>query len=131
MTLDELKARYGVFASTDRRPRLFEKLSSLLNDARAVGFVKHVIVDGSFISSEPNPGDIDLIIAIDPGILDTPESWSARDQNMLSADRLRKKYAFDVWVAPEGSATYVKYHEWFQNVKYSDAKKGVVRLSLS
>jgi hypothetical protein len=130
MTLAQVKTVFGAFSRSDRRPQLFAKLEELIGHAQAVGFVRYLIVDGSFVTAEPEPGDIDLIVAIDPAILSqTP--WIPRDYNMLSSKRLRKKYPFDVLVAPEGSEVFDEYLDLFRKVKYQPGKfKGVVKVGI-
>jgi hypothetical protein len=54
-TLDELRQRFGVFQTTDRRPKLFDKLQQLVQEAWATGFVAEIIVDGSFVTAKPDP----------------------------------------------------------------------------
>ena len=39
-TLEEIKARFGSFQTTDRRPQLFAKLEAFLAEARAARMVQ-------------------------------------------------------------------------------------------
>jgi hypothetical protein len=128
MSLADVKARFGSFTSTDQRPRLYDKLEELVEAASAVDFVRFLIVNGSFVTAKPDPGDIDLIVAIDPAVLGR-SSLTARDYNLLSSKRLRHSFPFDVFVAPEGSGAYREYLDLFSKVKgVPGARKGVVRL---
>ena len=130
MTLDEVKALFGRFQQTDRRPTLFAKLQALVADLQALNFVPHLIVDGSFVTSAPLPGDIDLLLAIDPKILEKPE-WAPVEYNVLSSSRLRRRYGVDVLVAPIGGKAYAQYVALFSRVKGSPGKqKGLVRILL-
>src|SRR5579864_7756641 len=63
-TENEIYQRFGRFSSSDRRPQLFGKLQDYLNDARISGLFSAIIIDGSFITSKPEPGDIDLIAVL-------------------------------------------------------------------
>ena len=62
----------------------------LVLEAKAVGFVRFFIINCSFVTSKPIPGDIDLIIVVEPGILDQRE-WAPREYNLLSRNRLRRE----------------------------------------
>src|SRR5882672_6336055 len=63
-SFEELKSRFGSFEQTDCRPLLFAKLEAFIVAARAAGFVRTVVVDGSFVTAKPSPNDIDLIIVV-------------------------------------------------------------------
>src|SRR5262245_4370530 len=63
-SVDEIKDRFAQFQGSDRRFRLFEKLESFMNDARATGFVAELIVDGSFVTAKPAPSDVDLVVVL-------------------------------------------------------------------
>jgi len=129
-SLDEIRALFGQFQETDRRPRLFERLEGLVRQLRPHEFVLHLIINGSFVTSKPDPEDIDLIVAIDPAILDK-EEWAPVEYNALSSRRLRRQYQFDVFVAPDGGDAYARYVEVFSGVKDSPTdEKGLVRLHL-
>ena len=129
-SLEDIRAVFGQFQETDRRPRLFERLEQLVAQLRPLGFIRHVIVNGSFVTSEPGPEDIDLILAINPEILDKPD-WTPAEYNALSSRRLRRQYKFDVFVAPVNSNAYSQYISLFSRIKGNPGgQKGLVRLQL-
>lgn len=128
LTLPDVKRMFGTFMSSDRRPRLFEKLEQLVELARRVSFVRYLIINGSFVTSVSEPGDIDLILVIDAAIL-TAASWSPMEYSLLSSKRIRRNYPFDVLVAPETSQAFAEYLDLFARVKNQPGKtKGVVKL---
>ena len=130
MSLEEVGKRFGSFSSTDRRPTLFKKLQQFVEQARQARFVRFLIVNGSFISSKADPGDVDIIVVIDPAALDSGDLPPCQ-YNVLSSRRIRKAYSFDVFVVHEGSAAYADYLSFFSRVKdYPDDSKGVVRVRL-
>lgn len=90
-SLDEIKALFGQFQETDQRPRLFEKLQGLVDQIKSLGFIRHLIINGSFVTLKPDPEDIDLILAIEPDILRRPE-WTPEEYNAISSRRLRRQY---------------------------------------
>jgi hypothetical protein len=129
-SLDDIERAFGGFQRSDRRIRLFEKLRGLVDQVQSLGFVRHLIVDGSFVTAKPEPGDIDLIVVVDPTIYEQ-EEWSPAEYNALSSNRLRRRYAFDVFVAAEGGQTYHRYLEYFSRVRGDvHGEKGVVRVTI-
>lgn len=129
-SLEEIRAAFGQFLETDRRPRLFKRLEQLVAQLKPLGFIRHLIVNGSFVSSKTGPEDIDLILAINPDILHKRE-WAPAEYNALSSRRLRRQFQFDVLVAPVGGEAYSQYLGLFSRIKGNPGgQKGLVRLQL-
>jgi hypothetical protein len=63
-TIGEVRQHLGSFQTTDRRPKLFDKLQALVREAWATGLVSEIIIDGSFVTAKPDPNDIDLILVL-------------------------------------------------------------------
>jgi len=63
-TMKEATQRFGVFQSSDRRPRLWARFTEFIRQLKGCGFVETVIVDGSFVTSKPAPSDIDLVLVV-------------------------------------------------------------------
>jgi hypothetical protein len=57
-TVGEVKERFGRFSRTDRRPKLFAKLSELHEAARNAGIVDRFIIAGSFVTAKAVPNDV-------------------------------------------------------------------------
>jgi hypothetical protein len=130
-SLDELRELFGSFQQTERRPALFKKLRELVEQVSAFPFVRSIIVDGSFVTSRPDPQDIDLIVVVDPQILSRTELLNPFEYNAVSSRKLRSRYSFDVFVTPDGSGAYESYVKFFSRVKESpERSKGLVRLRL-
>lgn len=66
-TLEELKVKFGSFQGNDQRPRLLARLEAFIAEVRAAGFIHRIIVDGSFVTSNPEPNDIDVIVVVETG----------------------------------------------------------------
>jgi hypothetical protein len=64
-TLDEVIAAYP--ATTPQRQALNDALIRFVEVARRLGTVHRIAVDGSYITSKPDPGDVD-IAALTPGM---------------------------------------------------------------
>ena len=122
----EFAKRFAVFRRSDRRLLLFEKLENLLTDCLATGWIQEVIIDGSFVTDKNEPNDIDLILVLLPDFEDAEISfWTSR---VLDEKSIRKKYDFDVKTVVYKSLRYNKTIDFFQQIRDSDERKGLVRL---
>jgi hypothetical protein len=129
-TLEEIKARFGAFQCSDRRIRLFEKLNAFFHEARASGLVSSIVVDGSFVTSEAEPNDIDLILEL-AGSYDITAEISVVAYNVLSRQRVRRRFGFDVLLARSGSPEVERWVEFFQQVRLAPGlRKGILRVQL-
>ena len=61
-TFAEAQVRFGNFQESDRRPRLWTKLTEFLREVSRCGLVHSVLLDGSIVTAKPDPRDIDLIL---------------------------------------------------------------------
>ncbi len=55
------------FATTTRRRVLLERLLNLYTLADATGFLERFVVFGSFVTTKPEPGDLDIILVMRTG----------------------------------------------------------------
>jgi hypothetical protein len=127
-TLDEVRARFGAFQSSDRRPRLFQNLEQFLAEARQSGLVAAVIVDGSFVTAADTPNDVDLIL-----VLRADHDFSATlrpfEYNVVSRRQVTNRHRLDMLVAVDGSDLASEYADFFGRVRGSAAlRKGVLRI---
>ncbi len=128
MTLDQIEELFGQFNTSDRRPKLFEKLQTLWDQLSRSDFIDHLIVNGSFVTGKPEPGDIDLILALKPG-RSRNDNWLPHEYNLVSARRVQKHFKFDLFSVPVDSESYTKLLDDFSRVKGDSAlRKGVIRL---
>jgi hypothetical protein len=129
-TADEVRVRFGAFQGTDRRCRLYQKLDTYIREALDTGMVAELIIDGSFVTAKPDPGDIDLILVL-AGSHDFSAQLRPFEYNVLSRRQVRKLYGFDILVAPLASAVYAEYVAFFQQVRGDPGRrKGVLRVRL-
>jgi len=127
-SLEELQTRFAAFRRSDRRLKLFAELEKLFAEIIKTNWVKEIIIDGSFVTEKEEPNDIDIILALHKSTanIETP-FWI---ENTLDRTRLAKKYKFDVMVVLDQSRKYQVNLDFFQQVRQSDLRKGVVRLTL-
>ena len=129
-TLGEIRLRFGSFQVSDRRVELFNSLEQFVTELRHSGRFAAVVVDGSFVTAKPEPGDIDIIAA-----LRMDHDWfadlGARDYALVSRSALRRRYRFDVLLATDGGKEYERYVEFFGRVRDDVAvRKGILRIEL-
>jgi len=129
-TLGDIRERFGQFQQTDQRCRLFERLEMFLRDVAATSFFRTVIVDGSFVTAEDAPNDIDLILVL----LETHDFTATLrpfEYNVVSKRQIRRQHGFDAIVASEGSRELDDYIEFFSRVRDRfGVTKGLLRVSL-
>ena len=125
-TIDEFISRFAVFTRSDQRLRLFGKLQQLLSEISKIDFICEIIIDGSYVTDKDEPNDIDIVFSLNEEIAEIElPFWIS---NTLDANKLSRKYQFDVKIVIFKSATYFEYLDFFQNVRQSKVRKGVVRL---
>ncbi|HEX9001771.1 MAG TPA: hypothetical protein VGB07_17825, partial [Blastocatellia bacterium] len=119
-----------------RRLQLTEQLTRYIQDARNSRVVSAVLIDGSYVTSKEEPGDIDLIVALRPD-LDLTTELRPLEYNIQSKAMVRKLYGFDVLPAVDGSDTYQRFLDFFSRVKLNDPdqrttqeRKGLLRIEL-
>jgi len=129
-TLNEIHAQFGKFQQTDQRPRLFIRLEELIQAMRRSGLFDLLIIDGSFVTANPVPNDIDLIALLRRGHnfeRDLPMSEYA----LVSRSLIRRRFGFDVLIAERESQLCNTYIEFFARVReLPNLRKGLLRLSL-
>jgi hypothetical protein len=129
-SLEDIGARFGTFQSTDRRSHLYRQLQVFLAEVHSTNLVVAVIVNGSFVTRKPDPGDIDLILVLSSGH-DFTANLQPMAYNVLSKRRVRGRYGFDILVARENGLEYEQYLEFFQQVRGQPSdRKGVLRIPL-
>jgi hypothetical protein len=129
-TLAELKARFGGFQKSDRRPQLFARLESFLLEAQASGLVISIVVDGSFTTAKAEPNDIDLILIIAPNH-DFHGDLTAAQYGVLSKRRVYRRHGFDVLVASENSEEHRRYVRFLQQIRFEPGQtKGIIQVRI-
>jgi len=129
-TLDEIKAKFGAFQRSDRRPQLFARLEAFLSEAKASGLVVSVVVDGSFVTAKHEPNDIDLIVVV-ASQHSFETDLSPAQYAVLSKRRVYRRHAFDILVAPADSDEHRRYLRFFQQIRFEPGRfKGILEIRL-
>ena len=128
--LEEVRARFGSFTTSDHRIMLCDKLLFLIAEADKTGLLKEVIIDGSFVTAKPRPNDIDLILVLTdaPALGDRWLQLRPTHYNALSRKRLAKRYRFDVFVDVAGTPEHEDHLKFFQGILNRTRRKGVLRI---
>jgi hypothetical protein len=128
-SLDEIGERFGSFRGSDHRARLHDALVRYAAEARSTRVVRALVVDGSFVTSKPEPGDIDLVVVLG-GMMPTG-SLPPFVYNALSRRRIKAMFPFDVVVVPDADEEYRVAVEFFAQIKHQPgAVKGLLRVEL-
>lgn len=129
-TLDELRERFGQFQRTDRRPRLYGQLETLVREAQKTGFFVSIIIDGSFVTENDTPNDVDLILVLHANH-DMKANLRPFEYNVVSKWQLSRLYKLDAFIDQEGEKELEKHVKFFGRVRGdADRRKGMLRIFL-
>jgi hypothetical protein len=127
-TLEEAAARFGGFQRSDRRPQLWAQFVEFVHEAQACGLIDAIIMDGSFVTAEPIPNDIDLVIVIST-LQDFSVDLLPVHYNILSQRRIRHRFGFDIVAVLNEHETLAQAVAFFAQVRQRPgAKKGLLRI---
>jgi hypothetical protein len=129
-TMDEAAQRFGVFQSSDRRPQLWDKFIEFMREAESGGLIDAVLLNGSFVTAENEPNDIDFVVVVSSDH-DFSAEFQPSEYNVLSKRQVHRRFGFDLLVARSESEEYRRYLEFFQQVRLEPGrKKGILRIWL-
>lgn len=129
-TVEEIGRRFGVFQGSDQRPQLFARLESFVREARASRLVECLLVNGSFVTGEPGPHDIDLVVVL-PASHDLTTDLTPDQYRLVSRRWMRQHYGFDVIAVRAGTAEYDEARAFFQQVRLRPGlTKGILSVRL-
>jgi hypothetical protein len=129
-TLEEAKVRLGAFEGSDRRPQLWEKFMEFIHEAKASSLVEAILVNGSFVSSKPDPNDIDLVLVV-VASHDFGRDLPPAQYSLLSQQRVRSRFGFDIVVVKNGSENLRQAIGFFQQVRQQPGvKKGILKITI-
>jgi hypothetical protein len=134
-SLEECKEMFGRFSRSDRRIQLTEALHRYVDDVRSAGIAVSILVDGSYVTSKPEPNDIDLILVLRPD-LDLSAEMRPIEYNLQSKRAVKKLYGLDVLPAFEESRAFAEYVLLFSQLRSNDpeqprvSSKGILKIDL-
>ena len=129
-TTEDVTERFGAYQTSGRRSQLCAKLTEFIRDAKAGAFMEAVLIDGSFVTSKPDPNDIDIVLVVAANY-DFSKNLSPALYNLLAQHRVRRRFGFDIVVVQNGSENFKQAVAFFQQVKQRPGiKKGILRIKL-
>ena len=129
-SLEEAAARFGTFQVSERRPRMWGKFTEFIGEANASSLIEALLLDGSFVTANPHPNDIDMIVVVSASC-DFSTELQPRQYNLISQRRVRSRFGFDIVVVRQGSENLELAIGFFQQVKQrAGERKGLVRITL-
>jgi hypothetical protein len=129
-TMEEAAQRFGVFQSSDRRPQLWDQFTEFIREAESCRLIEAVLVNGSFVTAENEPNDIDLLVVVCSDH-DFSAEFQPSEYNVLSKRQVYRRFGFDLLVARSESEEYRRYLEFFKQVRLEPGrKKGILRIWL-
>lgn len=114
-----------------KRKQLFEGLKRLIKDLKEIG-CKTIFIDGSFTTDKQLPRDIDVCWderGLDCEMIDSkfPVIFDIEPPRLLQ----KNTYKCDVFPAYwEDTASGLLFLELFQKDKYSEGKKGILKINI-
>jgi hypothetical protein len=109
---------------------LFAWFKQLVAMAQGSGIVDRLVIGGSFVTSKPEPNDIDLVIILSNDVdfeALTPSQYSVTDRRALR--RVLKTEALDIITVRNGTTRMDLVLEFFQS-KRDNKQVGVVEVNL-
>jgi hypothetical protein len=122
--LTEIEVR---FAITPHRRTLFAGFVRVVQALTAAG-CRTVYLDGSFVTGKPHPGDFDgcwELAGVDPARLD-PVLLRFEDKR----EAQKSKFQGEMFIAEFSGAPGLSFLDFFQIEKFSQRRKGIIRVRL-
>lgn len=119
-----------------RRAAVFRNLLRWRDAARAKGITGLVILNGSFISAKPEPGDFDLLLIYDEATDEASAAAQANDAELkalLDPALVKQRFSGDVFAFSAGTARmYPQFVpvDTFDRLKVTLVQKGVLEVEL-
>lgn len=126
-TWEEIVAHFGGDEQS-KRAMLTRKLLTFRDGLRACGCVGRMVLDGSFISAKPVPGDFDMLLVLQSNIQEMKEA-NPRLSRLLDTEMSENEDGYSVFYLPENSSVIDMLLPMWDKSKEGVAK-GVVEVEL-
>lgn len=112
-TLREVEVAFG--SHTETRVRLHASLAAFLEWVETFQMFTSIVIDGSFVSDKPDPGDIDAVLLLPSQRL--MQLIRRPDYAELANKKVKERFSIDLFIEPDldGMAKF------FQQLKIEDA----------
>lgn len=98
LSLEEIRAEFG--QTTLRRQWLMQQLEKIIKIAQRTRKLKQLFVWGSFVSSKPNPNDIDILLVFSSDFSDG--DISLESLYILEHEQAKLRFQADIFWVREG-----------------------------
>lgn len=124
-TVEEILERFGT--GSDRRRDLGIRLDQLIALARHVR-ARRMLVDGSFVTSKLEPGDLDIVVWLDDYYVQLLE---AQDASAQMLERLIVSRSSDDLFAVYNDSGWCEWADFFAQVaETGERRKGLIEVEL-
>jgi len=139
-TLADIREAFGSPTTTPRRQEIHSALLAAVADPLLDDLVDHILIDGSYVTSNPQPHDVDVIFALRP--LAFARLGPAANRGIpwaLSAIRvlagrtspiIEGRHAVHGFPLPMRSQVYQTFLDWFQRERDGVTVKGILRVGI-
>lgn len=127
VTWEEIVTHFGG-DPTSKRAMLTRKLLTFRDGLRSCGCVGRIILDGSFISAKPIPGDFDMLLVLQPNIQQMKDS-DPQLARLLDTEMSENQDGYSVFYAPENSSAIDFLVPMWDRSK-EGTEKGVVEVEI-
>ncbi|NCC53792.1 MAG: hypothetical protein EOM20_21660 [Spartobacteria bacterium] len=142
MEIDEMEGSFvDAFPASNTRSGVFSGYRRHHADLISVGLEVEEMIDGSFISTKNDPGDIDFVCFVNAHELDRlPQEKKELFHNLVSGKKTRDAYLCDAYfcpIVPEDDPLFPKLRAqrkyWMGEFGYDrlDRPKGIVRVQVA
>lgn len=123
----EAEVTFQFGTATPRRRRLVLRLRRWIALAHRLG-AKRLLIDGSFVTSKPNPKDIDVVILLPP---DFEEQIERGLQSALELEEMLLTHQPEEVLGAEDEVDWNEWIEFFSRTREPDERrKGLVEIHL-
>ncbi len=124
---DEVISRFGGDRDS-RRSTLTAQLIELRDGFRRLGVVGCLLLDGSYVSAKPIPGDFDVLL-VGPCNIQAMKEMSPELSQLLDAERAEKELGYSLFYIPSNSPA-LELLSTLWNLTKDGIEKGVIEVQL-
>lgn len=129
-TPEEIEEYFGRFTTSDRRMRLMADLRRYIDEVRQARIGDHLIVDGSFVTNNPEPNDVDVLLVLRDDV-DLTREVPPFQYNVRSKGYVRKHFRLDFYFGFASDDSSRSMIALFRGVRGAPGKdKGILKVAL-
>ena len=132
ITKDDLSNHFVTpFTNQEKRIKLIERFSYLLEKVEEIGISFEVWINGSFVTKKEEPNDIDVSFFFDPKAANTlPADKKLIFQEVANNSFSKYRYNCDVYFLPNDRAELRSYWRGWFGFTRTEKAKGFARITI-